>query len=111
MIHGVRMKRARTSRKERFNAPLHIRGKFLHSHLSKELREKLKKRAIRVRKGDKVKIVRGKFKGKEGRVAQVSLKKCKIYVEGVTIRKARGQEKLFPIDPSNVIITELSERK
>ena len=103
--------RARTSRKKRIFAPLHTRGKFLHSHLSRELREKMKKRSIRARKGDKVKIVRGSFKGKEGKIVKVDLKKCKIFIEGVTRKKARGQEILVPIDPSNVIITELSERK
>jgi large subunit ribosomal protein L24 len=103
--------RARTARKKRALAPLHARGKFLHSHLSRELREKMKKRSMRIRKGDKVKIVRGNFKGKEGKVARVDLKKCKIFIEGITRKKARGQEILVPIDPSNVIITELAERK
>ncbi|MEM2174567.1 MAG: 50S ribosomal protein L24 [Candidatus Micrarchaeia archaeon] len=107
----MKLRRPRTQRKKRFSAPLHIRGKFVHSHLSKDLQKKIKKRSIRVRKGDKVKIVRGDFRGKEGKVVNVSLKKCKIFVEGVTRKKARGQEVLVPIDPSNVIIVELAERK
>jgi large subunit ribosomal protein L24 len=103
--------RARTARKRRALAPLHIRGKFVHSHLSKELREKMKKRSIRVKKGDKVKILRGNFKGKEGKIVKVDLKECKIFIEGITRKKARGQEILVPIDPSNVLVTELAERK
>jgi len=102
---------ARKQRKKRFCAPLHRCGHFLHSHLSKELREKLKKRALRVRKGDKVKIVRGKFRKKEGKVIDVDLNKKKIFIEGITQRKARGQEAFVPIDPSNVVIISLTERK
>jgi large subunit ribosomal protein L24 len=107
----VKTRKARSQRKARAVAALHARGSFLHAHLSKELRAKLKKRAIRIRKGDKVKILRGDFAGKEGKVAAVNLRKSKISVEGVTHRRARGQERFAPVDPSKVVITELAERK
>ena len=101
----------RLQRKKRYTAPLHIRGKFVHAHLSKELKEKLKKRSIRVRKGDKVRVVRGKYKKKEGKITKVDLKKSKIFIEGINVRRSRGQERPVPIDPSNVIVIELAERK
>lgn len=88
-----------------------MRGHFVHSHLSKDLRKQVKKRAVRVRSGDIVRIVRGRFAKKEGRVIGVDLRAGKIYIEGVTQRKARGQEARMPIDPSNVVITKLAERK
>ena len=66
---------------------------------------------MRVRKGDKVKVLRGSFKGKEGKVAEVGVTKGKIRIEGLTYRKARGQEILVPIDPSDVMIIEMVERK
>jgi ribosomal protein uL24 len=53
-------------RKFRFQAPLHISGKFLNVHLDKALRTKYSTRAIRVITGDKVQIMRGSFKGKDG---------------------------------------------
>ncbi|MEM2974113.1 MAG: 50S ribosomal protein L24 [Candidatus Micrarchaeia archaeon] len=106
----MRITKPRTQRRLRMKAPMHLRQHFLHAHLSKELRAQLKKRAIRLRKGDKVKILRGSFKGKEGKIIDVDLTKGKIKIEGITHRKARGQEVLMPIDPSNVIIIETTER-
>ena len=107
----VKTTKPRTRRRNIANAPLHMRQHSLHAHLSKELRSTLKKRAIRIKKGDKVKIVRGSSQGKEGKIVDVDLTKMKIKVEGITHRKARGQEILVPIDPSNVVIIEMTERK
>ena len=43
-------------------------------NLSKELRKKHGKRNAPVRKGDVVKIMRGKFKGKKGKIIEVKKK-------------------------------------
>ena len=101
----------RKQRKFRYTAPLHTQQRHLHAHLSKELRQKTKKRAVRVRAGDKIKVLRGKYKGKAGTVMKVMLQRRKITVEGVTYRKAKGQEASYPMDPSNVIITDMVSRK
>ena len=69
----------RKQRKYRYNAPLNIKSKFMSSHLSKELKAKYNKRNIEVRKGDTVKVVRGQYKGKTGKVDRVSIKKTKAY--------------------------------
>jgi large subunit ribosomal protein L24 len=95
-------------RKFRTNAPLHIKGKFLGAHLSDELAKKYGKRAARVRKGDKVKIMIGQFKGKLGKVEKVDSKKGKVYVEGAEIQKKDGTKTKYPITASNVMIIELS---
>jgi large subunit ribosomal protein L24 len=52
--------------------------------------------------------MRGDFKGKEGKVVKVSYKKVRIYVEGITRKNSRGQEKLIAIHPSKVMIISLS---
>lgn len=101
-------KQPRKQRKYRYNAPKHIRGKFLHSHLSKELMKKHKKRSIRVRTGDKIKIMRGSFKGKTGKVERVNMKDLKIYLENVETLKKDGTKVKVGIDPSNILITELN---
>ena len=88
---------------------LHERHRLLHATLSRDLRKKYGKRAIRVRKGDKVKIMRGSFSGHTGKVVEVNMKKCRIKTEGVTVRKADGSEVLVPIHPSNVMIIELGK--
>ena len=78
------------------------------AHLSKELRQKYKRRSIGLRKGDKVKVMRGQFKKKIGKVDQIDLKRTVVYVEGIDIIKKEGSKALFPIDPSNLMITELN---
>ena len=95
-------------RKYRINAPLHIKQKLAHSHLSKDLREKYGKRNANVRKGDKVKIMRGQFKKHEGKVERLDLKKSLVFVSGVEITKKDGTKKLLPSNPSNLMITELN---
>ena len=90
-------------------AKLHERHKLLHVTLSKDLRKKYGKRAIRVRKGDKVRIMRGEFAGHEGKVMEVDVKKGIIKVEGVTVTKADGSEVFRPVHPSNVMIIDLGE--
>jgi large subunit ribosomal protein L24 len=107
----IKSRKPRTQRKFRYTAPLHIRKKFVHVHLSKELRTKIKKRSIQAKSGDKVRIMRGKFKGKEGKISKIDLSECKIFVEGITQKKANGKEVPIPIDPSNLMIIELTERK
>jgi large subunit ribosomal protein L24 len=101
-------KSPRKQRKYRYNAPLHVRGRFLHTHLSRELRKKHNKRALRVRIDDKVAVVRGEFKKKSGKVVKVDLKNGKIFVEKIESQKKGGTKSYYPIEPSNVIITELN---
>ncbi|MBI5229157.1 50S ribosomal protein L24 [Candidatus Micrarchaeota archaeon] len=101
----------RKKRKELFNAPLHAKAKLVRAHLSKELREKLKRRSERLKKGDKVKIIRGRFKGRSGKVVKVSLSRGKIFVEGIVQKKQSGKEESHPINASNVVILEMEKRE
>jgi large subunit ribosomal protein L24 len=101
-------KKPRKQRKFLFKAPLHLRRKMLAAHLSKELREKYKRRSLPVRVGDEVEIMRGEFKKKRGKIVKVDLKKYKVYVEGITRKTSTGTEKLVPIHPSNVRIINLN---
>jgi len=100
-------KKPKKQRKYRFNAPLHIRGRFLNVHLSDELSKKYNKRSIRVRKGDKVKIIKGQFKGKTGKVEKVDTKSIKVFIEGIEIQKKDGTKVKYPIAPANLLLTEL----
>jgi len=103
-----RSKQPRKQRKYRHNAPLHLKQKFIHVHLSKELRKKYSTRSLGLRKGDKVKVVRGQFKNHNGEIERIDLKKTKAYVSGIEITKKDGTKTTYPIDPSNFIITDLS---
>ena len=98
----------RKQRKYRHKAPLHIRGRFLNSHLSAELRKKYGKRSVRLRIDDKVKVMRGQFRDKIGKVERINVKKIGAYIEGIEVVKKDGTKTKHPIDPSNLMITELS---
>lgn len=78
------------------------------SVLSKELREKYKRRATRPREGDSVRIVRGEYKGIEGKITKVMPREGKISVEGVTHEKQKGGTSPVPVRSSNAVITSLN---
>ena len=101
-------KKPKKQRKYRLNAPLHIKQKFVHSHLSKGLSKKHNKRNISLRKGDKVKIMRGQFKKHEGKVEKIDLRKTRVFVNGAEITKRDGTKKLLALHPSNLMVTELN---
>ena len=101
-------KQPRKQRKYLANAPLHIKKKFISVNLSKELRKKYNKRNISVRKGDVVKIMRGKFKKKQGKITEVKLKKSKLAVEGIQVKKLDGSKVNVMLQPSNLQIVELN---
>jgi len=104
----ISSKKPNKQRKYRFNAPLHIRGSFLNAHLSKELRSKYNIRAVRVRTGDKVRIMRGQFKKQEGKIEEVDMKKLKVYIAKIEHVKRDGTKARYPIEPSNLLIVELN---
>ncbi len=95
-------------RKYRANAPLHIKKSYLSSHLSKELREKHKSRSITVRKGDTVKIMRGQFKGKTGKIERVNIKNSEVFVAGLEMKRKDGTKSFYPMKPSKLLLIELN---
>ncbi len=100
-------KHPKKQRKFLYNAPLHLRKKLLTAPLSEDLREKYGIKRLPVRAGDVVRIVRGDWKGHEGKVIEVDLSDYRIRVEGVTMKKADGTPVFYPIHPSKVEIVGL----
>jgi len=82
----------RKQRKYLANAPLHLKRKQLSVNLSKDLRVKQGTRNVILRKGDTVKIMRGKFRG---------------YIEGIQATKQDGSKVNVPIRASNLQVIEL----
>ncbi|EIN07256.1 ribosomal protein L24 [Punctularia strigosozonata HHB-11173 SS5] len=97
----------RKSHKAHFGAPSSVRRKIMSAPLSKELRGKHNTRSIPIRKDDEVRIVRGKYKGREGKVTQVYRKKWVIYVDRVQRDKSNGATASIGIHPSKVVVTTL----
>ncbi|MFH1788642.1 MAG: 50S ribosomal protein L24 [Candidatus Altiarchaeota archaeon] len=94
-------------RKWNAKAPLHSRRKMTASHLTAELIGKYKRRKIPIRKGDAVVVLRGEFKGVTGEVVRVETSSGRVYLEGLTVKKADGTDVERPVHASNVKITEL----
>ena len=72
--HAVASKR-RTQRKRTLSAPSSIKRRLMSCHLTKTLRTEHKIRALPIKRGDEVKILKGKMKGKTGKVVQVYRKR------------------------------------
>ncbi|MFZ1970860.1 MAG: 50S ribosomal protein L24 [Candidatus Nanoarchaeia archaeon] len=101
-------KKPRKQRKYLANAPLHLKAKSVSSNLSEDLRKKYKKRSLTLRKGDKIKVMRGKFKGKEGKITQVMIKVSKVIIDGIQIKKKDGSKANLKMEPSNLQLVELN---
>lgn len=100
-------KQPRKQRKSQSEAPLHQRHKQLRATLSEDLREEYDTRSVRVNAGDTVEVMRGDHAGEDGEVLRVDLDDAVVHVEEVTVTKADGEEVAYPLDASNLRITEL----
>ncbi|MBI4258763.1 MAG: 50S ribosomal protein L24 [Thaumarchaeota archaeon] len=95
-------------RRNFFNAPLHRRSARISSTISDDLRAKHGLRSIRVVKGDSVKVLRGEYKGVEGKVIRVYTKTGRLSLEGVTREKIAGGAVPVKIHASKVAVTTLN---
>ena len=84
------------------------RSKQVSSHLSSELQKKYTKKSVRVVEGDSIKIVRGEFKGVDGKIGKISVEKSSVSIEGVKKEKTKGEKFDVYVHSSNVIVTSLN---
>jgi len=77
------------------------------SNLSNNLRKDHNTKSMRVVKGDTVKIMRGEYKGVEGKVEKLNTVKGRLSIEGVQREKIKGGQVKVQIHASNVRITSL----
>eukprot|EP00249_Psilotum_nudum_P009085 c21699_g2_i1 orf=536-979(-) len=97
----------RKSRRAHFTAPSSVRRILMSAPLSSELKNKYNVRSVPVRKDDEVQVVRGTYKGREGKVVQVYRRKWVIHIERITREKVNGATVNVGIHPSKVLITKL----
>ncbi len=100
-------KKKKKQRKRQLGAPLHKKQKFMSAHLSADLREEYGIRNVPIRKGDKVRVLRGDYIYSEGEVMKVDLKNSRVFIEDVTAEKTDGSEVNIPFHPSNLEIIEM----
>jgi len=98
-------------RKAHFGASSVERRARMAAPLSKELFMRHHVRSLPLRKDDEVRVLRGGFKGKEGKIVQCYRKKYVVHVERCTRDKANGQTIHVGIDASNVEITKVKMDK
>ncbi|MBR9681718.1 MAG: 50S ribosomal protein L24 [Candidatus Altiarchaeota archaeon] len=79
----------------------------MNVHLDKVLSEKYSRKNAPIRTGDRVKVIKGTFKDKTGKVASVDKKKTRVRIEGVEVSKANSSKVMVPIHFSNIEIKEL----
>ncbi|MDE1812214.1 MAG: 50S ribosomal protein L24 [Thaumarchaeota archaeon] len=102
------MKPTKIRKRMMYTATAHLLSKQLGSHLSKDLKGKYHCKSLRVIEGDSVKVLRGEFKGIEGKVTRISTEKRGIAIEGIKREKLKGGNVDIYIHPSNVLITSLN---
>lgn len=102
------MKPTKIRNRQIYRASLHVLSKQLGSHLSKDLRQKYGKRSIRVTVGDTVRVVRGEYKGVDGKVKDISLLKNAVTIEGIKKEKLKGGHVDVYIQSSNLLVTDLN---
>ena len=102
------MKPTKMRNKLIYRATFHTRSKQLGSQLSDDLRKKYGKKSVRVIEGDSIKIVRGEFKGVDGKISKILTKKGSVAVEGVKKEKTKGDKFDVYIHTSNLLVTGLN---
>ncbi len=80
---------------------------LVYSNLSNDLKKQYNKRSTSVIKGDTVKIMRGEYKGVEGKVEKINTGKGKLSIEGVQREKIKGGQVKVQIHASNVRLSSL----
>ncbi len=91
-----------------YRATYTTRSKQLGGHLSKDLQKKYGKRSIRITLGDTVKVIRGEYRGVDGKVSKIEMTRSSIAIEGIKKEKSRGEKFDIFIPASNVVVTGLN---
>ncbi len=80
----------RKTRKAHFSAPSSERRKLMSAPLASELKAEYGANAVPIRVNDEVRVTRGKYKNREGKVCQVYRKKWVIHITNITRDKVNG---------------------
>jgi large subunit ribosomal protein L24 len=88
--------------------PKHQRDKMVGAVLEESLRKQYGRKNIRVVKGDSIRVMRGEYKGVEGKVEKVNTEHATLHIEGIQREKIRGGQVKVPIHSSNVMVISLN---
>jgi large subunit ribosomal protein L24 len=88
--------------------PKHQRDKMAGAVLEKALRKQYGRKNVRVIKGDSIRVIRGEYKGVEGKVEKVDTEHATFHIEGIQREKIRGGQVKVPIHSSKVMVIALN---
>jgi large subunit ribosomal protein L24 len=88
--------------------PKHKRDKMIGAVLEDGLRKQYGRKRIRVIKGDSIRVLRGEYKGVEGKIEKVDTHQATFHIEGIQREKIRGGQVKVPIHSSNVMVIALN---
>jgi large subunit ribosomal protein L24 len=88
--------------------PKHQRDKMVGAVLEDALRKQYGRKNIRVIKGDSVRVIRGEYKGVEGKVEKVDTEHATLHIEGIQREKIRGGQVKVPIHSSKLMVIALN---
>jgi len=91
-----------------YQATFTTKSKQLGSALSKDLHKKYGRRSVRVIEGDSIRIVRGEYKGVDGKISKLSTQKNSVSIEGIKKEKTKGDKFDVYIHTSNLVVTSLN---
>jgi len=102
------MKPTKSRNQQIYRATFAVKSKQVSSPLSKDLQKKYGKRRMRVAVDDSVKVIRGEYKGIDGKITKVSILSNSVAIEGIKREKLKGEKIDVFIQSSNVLITNLN---
>ena len=91
-----------------YQATFTTKSKQLGSALSKDLHKRYGRRSVRVIEGDSIRIVRGEYKGVDGKISKISTQKNSVSIEGIKKEKTKGDKFDVYIHTSNLVVTSLN---
>ena len=80
------------------------------SPLDKTLKEKYKRNSLEVRKGDEVKVMRGKFKKRTGKVIACDVRHTRVQIDGLNRSKKAGDKVPVWFHPSKIKIISIDDK-
>jgi len=102
------MKPTKMRNAQMYRATHAARSSQMSSPLSNDLQKRYAVKSIRVVKGDTVRVVRGEYRGVDGKVAQVKTSASKVTIEGIKKEKTRGDKYDAFVHTSNLVITDVN---
>ena len=102
------MKPTKMRNQQIYRAPYAVRSKQVSGSLSKDLQKKYGKRSVRLTLDDSVKIIRGEYKGIDGKITKISVAKSSVAIEGIKKEKLKGEKIDVYIPSSNILVTSLN---